>query len=257
MRGGALKILLPVVAVLAGLVLYQDVYLKSAGSLADLKGRVAAEDRALRKYSKLVSEAPAFRKKLAAVKAERLAAVTELFEGQSLSIAGSYLMADVKTIVSGCGGTIASESEGMPKPLGKYHVVSARFQMTLPDTDALTNVLYQIETHEPAMTVKKMHVQRLNINDPRALTARLEVASLAVLGETQAANLPPAAGGPFAAPLMPAPAPQTYGPSNVGQPNGAAARSGPLPPWLRFGQPPPWLRSRQQTSGPAAKGLAR
>lgn len=178
-NGNLLKILIPAVVILGALVLYQNVYVKSANRLADLRDRRAAAAEALKRYQKLVDEKPLFEKKLESMRGTRNDLEAGLFSGQSLSITSAALQDTVKTIIASGGGIVSSEKADKAEPLGKkFMIVSASFDMTLPDTNALTNVLYQIETHKPVMVIKELSIQCMNIRDPKALSARLTVAAL-------------------------------------------------------------------------------
>ncbi len=233
-RGPLLKILATAALILAALVFYQDVYMKSADSLSDFKDRQAAAAKTLEKYKRLVSEKPLLEKKLEALREQRMAGETDLFEGQSLSISGAALQETVKTIISGGGGVVSSEKVGKAEKLGnaaggRFMVISASFEMTLPDTNALTNVLYQIEAHRPVLVVKELYVQSANIRDPKALTARLTVSALTD-GLGTGPGTGPLSGGPAPArdqsPSVPPAGQPVSGPA-MGAPTGQPAMGGP------------------------------
>ncbi|MDA8087817.1 MAG: type II secretion system protein GspM [Nitrospiraceae bacterium] len=229
---GLMKILAPAAVILAATVFYQDVYMKGADSLSDLKDRQAAAARTLGKYGRLISQAPLLEKRLATMRESRDAAEADLFGGQSLSIAGAALQETVKTIISGSGGVVSSEKIGRAKPMGKFMVITASFEMTLPDTNALTNVLYQLETHKPVLVVKELSVQCVDIRAPKALAAGLTV--MALMGASPADTGPNGTspvgagtvpgGGP---PVMGAPTiTPAGGPAPMGLPGAPA--SGPI-----------------------------
>ncbi|MDA8091404.1 MAG: type II secretion system protein GspM [Nitrospiraceae bacterium] len=179
MRNGLLlKIVVPAAAALAFLLFYQNVFTKSADSLSDLKDREQFAAKSLVKYERLVSSIPQKKKKLEEVKELKNSMESDLFEGQSLSVIGADLQNSIKTAVAASGGTLSSEKVENAKPLNEFTVISASFEMTLPDTNALTNMLYQIETHRPSIAVKELYIQRSNINDPKTLTVRLTVSAL-------------------------------------------------------------------------------
>ena len=179
MRNGLLiKILVPMAVLLGALVFYQDVYLKNAGKLSDLKDSESLSAKSLEKYRKLASETPTLDKKLAAMRAGRDLRQEDFFEGQSLSITAASLQDAVKKIIAAGGGTVTSEKTGKAELLNKFTVISAGFEITLPDTNALTNILYQLETHKPSIVVKEMYVRVTDVRKPKALSATLTVDAL-------------------------------------------------------------------------------
>ncbi|MDA8155312.1 MAG: type II secretion system protein GspM [Actinomycetota bacterium] len=173
-----LKILVPAALLLGALVFYQDVYVKSTRKLSDLKDSASATATSLSKYRRLVSSTPALNKRLAQMRETRDNLQEDLFQGQSLSITSASLQDAVKKIITAGGGAISSEKTGRASITGKFVVVTAGFEVNLPDTNALTNILYQLKANKPSIVVKEMYVRCVDTKNPKALTASLTVAAL-------------------------------------------------------------------------------
>jgi hypothetical protein len=113
----------------------------------------------------------------------------------------------VKGIVTARGGTISSERIGKPEdleksplqPVGtaastaktvagkksakppdgqKLQVLSVSIDASLPDTAALADILYSLETMTPYIVVKELDARVKNFKEPRELMVRVDVMSL-------------------------------------------------------------------------------
>lgn len=169
---------LPLVAVMFVLVAYKYGYLEVKGKIAAVKETEAERYKALSKYMNLLAEKPELEKKLGALKEERKSENSKLVEGQTPAIAAAALQETVKGMVTGRGGTIASERILKPEVLGKFTVIIISTDVTLPDVRALSDVLYAIETRTPYFVVRELDVRVKNFKEPKELSAKLDVAAL-------------------------------------------------------------------------------
>lgn len=164
--------------ILLGLIMYKFVYLKVQADVASVKENQAIKTKTLGKYISLISEKPQLEKNLVSLKETRKADDSKLIEGQTLSLAGASLQEMIKDIVTGKGGTISSERVGKPEDLGKFKVISVSIDTVLPDSRALSDMLYSIETHTPYLFVKEIDIRIRNFRDPRELMVKLDVSAL-------------------------------------------------------------------------------
>jgi len=169
----------PFIVVLAGLVAYQYGYLAVKGEVASLRERQAARWGTLERYVNLIAERPLLEKRLESLKERRNAEAARVISAETLSIAAATLQNIVKGSITGRGGSIASERVERPEDLGKLKVVSVSVDAVLPDTRALGDVLYTLETSVPYLVVKEVDTRVRNFKDPRDLMVKLRVSALA------------------------------------------------------------------------------
>lgn len=173
-----LIISIPLIVILTGLLVYQYGYLKIQTEVASIKEEQAIKTRTLEKYIGLISEKPDLEKKLATLKETRKAEDTKLIEGQTPSLAAAQLQEVVKSTITGRGGTISSERVGRPEDLGKFKVINISVDAIIPDSRALSEILYSIETRTPYLVVKELDGRVRNYRDPRELMVKLDVIAM-------------------------------------------------------------------------------
>ncbi|MEW6003222.1 MAG: type II secretion system protein GspM [Nitrospirota bacterium] len=177
-KSKTLMITLPLMFILLGLGIYQYGYLRIKADLVSIKEEQSIKKKTLQKYISLISEKPQLESKLASLKEARKADESKLIEGQTPSLAAATLQDTVKGIVTGRGGTISSERVGKPEDLSNFKVISVSIDAVFPDTRALSDVLYSIETRTPYLIVKELDVRIRNYRDPKDLMVKLDVSAL-------------------------------------------------------------------------------
>jgi len=177
-KSKTLLLSIPLMVVLAGLMIYQYVYVGIQTGVSSVRENEAMKTKTLQKYVTLISEKPQLEKKLTSLKEARKNDDSKLIEGQTLALAGASLQDMVKDIVTRSGGTISSERIGKPEDLGKFKVITASLDTVLPDPRALRDILYSVETRTPYLTVKDLDVRIRNYRDPRELVVKLDVSAL-------------------------------------------------------------------------------
>jgi hypothetical protein len=177
-KNKTLIITIPLMVILLGLVTYNYVYLRIRTDIALLKEEQSIKTKTLEKYITLISEKTQLEKKIASLKEVRKADESKLIEGQTPSLAAATLQDMVKDILTGSGGTISSERVGKPEDLGKFKIINVSIDSLLPDSRALSDVLYSIETRTPHLTMKEIDTRVRNYRDPRELIVKLDVAAI-------------------------------------------------------------------------------
>jgi hypothetical protein len=177
-RNKTLITTIPLMAMLIGLVMYQHVYLRTQTDVTSIREEQAIKTKTLERYITLISEKPQLEKNLASLKEARKADDSKLIEGQTLSLAAATLQDMVKDIITGKGGTISSERVGKPEDLNKFKVISVSIDAVLPDSGALTDVLYSIETRTPFLIVKEIDTRVRNYRNPRELMVKLDISAM-------------------------------------------------------------------------------
>jgi hypothetical protein len=171
-------ITIPLMAILLGLVMYQFIYLRIRTDVALIKESQSVKTKTLEKYITLISEKPQLEKKLASLKETRKADDSKLITGQTPSLSAAQLQDIVKDIITGRGGTISSERVGKPEDLGKFKVISVSVDAMIPDSRALSDILYSIETRTPYLIVKELDARIRNYRDPRELMVKLDISAI-------------------------------------------------------------------------------
>ena len=177
-RSKTLIITIPLMAAILGFMIYQNVYVRIQTDVATIKESQLMKTKTLEKYISLISEKPQLEKKLTLLNESRKADNSKIIEGQTLSLAAAALQDTVKGIVTARGGTVSSERVGKPEDLGKFKVISGSIDAVFPDSRALGDVLYSIETRTPYLIVKELDIRVRNYRDPRELMVKLDVSAI-------------------------------------------------------------------------------
>jgi hypothetical protein len=177
-RSKTLIITIPLMVTLLGLVMYQFVYLRTQANVALIKEGQSIKTKTLEKYITLISEKPQLGEKLVSLKESRKADDSNLIEGQTPSLAAATLQDIVKNTVTGSGGTISSERVVKPEDLGKFKVISVSIDTVLPDSRALSDILYSLETRTPYLIVKELDIRIRDFRNPRELMVKLDVSAI-------------------------------------------------------------------------------
>jgi hypothetical protein len=177
-RSKTLIIGIPLVIILLGLIIYQYGYLRIQAETAPIREERAIKTRTLEKYITLISEKPQLEKKLTSLKETRKADDSKLITGQTPSLSAAQLQDIVKGIITGRGGMISSERVGKPEDLGKFKVISVTVDATIPDSRALSDILYSIETRMPYLVVKELDARVRTYRDPRELIVKLDISAI-------------------------------------------------------------------------------
>jgi len=177
-RSRLLKFAIPVIVVLFVLVAYQYGYERIRAEMSSVREMQAMKFRTLEKYITVVAERPLIEARLASSKEQRKADDAKIIEGQTYSLSANTLEDIVRGIITGRGGSISSERVEKPDDLGAFKVVNVSMDVVLPDTRALSDVIYSIETRTPYIVVRELDVRARNIREPRELAVKLRIAAL-------------------------------------------------------------------------------
>jgi len=177
-RSRLLAYAVPVMVVLAGLAVYQYGFVNARREMASLRETGAARERALAKCAEMIAEKPELEKKLGALKEKRKTSASKIIEAQTLTLCAAALQETVKGIITGRGGSIASERVEKAEEFGKLRVVTITVDAALPDTRALSDILFGIETHVPYIVVRETDTRVRNFREPRELMVKLRLSSL-------------------------------------------------------------------------------
>ncbi|HMK61841.1 MAG TPA: GspMb/PilO family protein [Dissulfurispiraceae bacterium] len=197
---------IPLAIILFLLVFYKYVYVGAMTEIASLREQQDAKMATLKKYVNLIAQKPELEKQLAALREQSKAQDEKLISGEPASLASANLQGLVKDAVTGKSGTITSERVGKAEELEKIttsgqtsasatakpasdkktakstgarlQVLSVSIDSTIPDTAALSDILYSLETRIPYIVMKELDVRVRNFRDPRELMVRLDAMGL-------------------------------------------------------------------------------
>lgn len=169
---------MPFMILLLCIAVYKYGYVRVQADLASLREQQELKEKTLMKYISFIAGKPDIEKQIVKLKDERAADESKLIEGQTPSIAGANLQDIIKEIITGKGGTISSERMGKPEDIGKFRIISVSIDAVLPDSKALSDILYSIETRTPYLIVKDLDTRVRNFKDPKELMVKMDVKAL-------------------------------------------------------------------------------
>jgi hypothetical protein len=173
-----LFIAVPVMMILFGVTVYEYGYLRVQSEVSDLEDAMSTKTKTLAKYRTLIAQKPGFEIKLAALREARKTESSKTIEGQTPSIAAANLQDTIKGMITARGGTIASERAEKPEEAGKFRIITVTVDAVLPDTRALADTLYAIETQSPYLVIRELDARIRAFKDPRDLTVKLKVSAM-------------------------------------------------------------------------------
>ena len=168
----------PLMIILVFLFVYQYGYLGIRAETASVKEEQDIKVKLLQKYMTLIAEKPLIEKQIISLKAERKSDDSKLIEGQTPSLAAATLQEIIKGIIVEKKGTISSERVGKPEDLGKFKVITVSIDATLPDTAALSEILYSIETRTPYLIVNELDTRVRNLRGLKDLMVKMDISAL-------------------------------------------------------------------------------
>jgi len=177
-RNRTLFIAVPLMLILVFMVAYKYGYQRIRAEKASVKEEQEIKLKLLQKYMALIAEKPSIEQQISLLKTERTSDASKLIEGQTHSIAAATLQQIVTGIVVEKGGTISSQRVGKPEDLGKYKVITISLDAVLPDTRALSEVLYSIETRTPYLVLKELDIRTVHFKNPKDLMVKMDISAL-------------------------------------------------------------------------------
>jgi len=177
------NILIPVLAVafvLMGLVIYEYGILRVKAKIDSIEEITSLKKATLEKCIRLISEKPDLEKRVSSLRESRKSEDQKLIEGRTPALAAAVLQNIVKGKIISARGTVSSERIDKPETLGagKLKIISVIFDATMPDTGALINMLYSIETSTPYLLVRELDCKSMNWKEPKQLSIRLKISAL-------------------------------------------------------------------------------
>jgi hypothetical protein len=177
-RSEMLALSVPLLLVLIGLIIHEQLYVKVGEDLKRLREEKAMKTRTLNKYMALIAEQPQLDTRLAGLREQRKAADSKIVEGRTPSLGAAALQEMVKDIVLGRGGTISSERVEKPEDSESFKIITISMDTVLPDIGALSDLLYTLETRTPFLAVREVDARVRNFKEPRELMVKFRISAL-------------------------------------------------------------------------------
>src|SRR5574340_362721 len=177
-RNKTLLFAVPLMLILIVFAVYQYGYLGIKTETASVKEEQDVKLQLLQKYMALIADKPLIEEHINSLKAESRADDSKLIQGQTPSLAAATLQEIITGIIVEKGGTISSQRVGAPEDLGRFKVITVSIDANLPDTAALSEVLFSIETRTPYLVVKELDTRVRNVRSPKDLTAKIDISAL-------------------------------------------------------------------------------
>lgn len=165
-------------AILIGLILCLNVYVRVQPDLKAVREERAVKMKMLTEHAALIAAYPELEKKLMQFAEQRKAADSRILTGHTPALAGASLQETVKSIITSRGGTISSERIEKPEDAGNFKIITTSFDCLLPDIRSLNDILFSLETRTPYLAVREVDTRIRDFRDPRELTVKLTVSAL-------------------------------------------------------------------------------
>jgi len=169
---------IPILVICSGLIFYNYVYLDLQEQFASVQRNVASKTRILEKQISLLSQRAQIESDLRSLREQRKAEDLKLLEGRTHALAAATLQNTIKGILTSFGGTISSQRVENPEEHGKFKAVCVIMDAVLPDSKALSDVLYAIETQTPWLVIRELDIRVRDYRSPRELTVKLKITAL-------------------------------------------------------------------------------
>jgi len=169
---------IPVMAILLGAVAYEYGYVKMRAELRERDDAVSVKEKTLEKTMALIADKPRLEMKSAALAEARKTGHAKMIEGETPAIAAAALQGMLKAVIASRGGIISSDRVEKAEDAGKLKMITVTIDAVLPDTRALADALYAVETQTPYLIVRELDIRIRNFREPRDLMVKLKVSGL-------------------------------------------------------------------------------
>ncbi len=177
-RNKVITITVPLIIILAAAVVYQYGSARIRAENEAVEEIQQVKLKTLEKYVSLISQQPQIERRMAALKEMRKAQDAKIIEGQTVPLASANLQGNVRTLITGRGGSIFSERVEKPEDLGRMKVISISVDAAIPDTKVLGDILYAIETQAPYLVIKELDSRIANNTKPKDLIVKFKIAAM-------------------------------------------------------------------------------
>jgi hypothetical protein len=170
--------LIPFLVILLGFAVYDYVYLAIQDEMRTLDELKESKQTTLEKYVSAISQKEGLEKRINALKESRKGREATTVEGDTPFVAAANLQNLVKEIITGKGGTISSERAEKSEDLSHLQVITVSLDTILPETNALYDILYLLDTHPLTLLIRELDVRVRNMREPRELMVKFKISAM-------------------------------------------------------------------------------
>ena len=169
---------IPLILILAGVVLYDYGYSKIEAERSAALEMEKLKMKTLEKSVSLIAQKPQLEKRLSDLKDLRKAQNAGMIDGNTSALATANMQNIVRTLITGRGGIVSSERAEKPEGYGKLKIITISMDTVLPDSRALSNILYAMETQTPHLVIRQLDTRVANMSKPKDLAVSFKVSAL-------------------------------------------------------------------------------
>jgi DNA-binding Lrp family transcriptional regulator len=169
---------IPLMLLLMIAVVYQYGYLQVRTAVAEREDVASVKLKLLQKQLSLIADKPRLESELTVLREIQQGETAKIIEGQTATIAAAALQSHLDALIASMGGSVASKRVEKIEDAGPFKVITVAVDAVLPDTRALSDALYAIESQIPSLVVRELEVRIRAFKEPRELSVKLRVSGL-------------------------------------------------------------------------------
>jgi len=175
-----LTIILPLTAILLCYAAYEYGYVALASRTLDLQETREQKEKMLFKYVAAISKRQQIASTLHFLRPVKTNDDEGIINEPLPAGAMENLRNTLKEIITQNGGQMNGDKGAQPVKSGIYLIYETEVDTMLPDTRALNEIVYAIESHTKYMVIKNMDVRITNPNSPRELAVKFKIAAIGI-----------------------------------------------------------------------------
>jgi len=177
-----LIIALPLTLILLCYAAYEYGYTALMTKTAELQDTRELKEKMLFKYIAAISKKQQIASTLHFLRPVKVMNDEGFIKEPASAAAMERLRGTLKEIIVQGGGQITGDRSTEPVKSGIYMIYEIEVDSKLPDTRALNEIVYAIESHKLHMVIKNLDIRVTNPNAPREMVARIKVAAIGTVG---------------------------------------------------------------------------
>ncbi|MBF0609060.1 MAG: type II secretion system protein GspM [Candidatus Magnetobacterium sp. LHC-1] len=173
-----LIILIIIMLVLAGGVLYDNVYRVALERRDDVADRKALKIKKIKDYRATVAQKKTLEEIHEDYKNNIEQITNYVIHGKTPALAAADLQSIIQSTITPRGGNITRFNVKQPESTPPFQVINIEMDVTCPSISVLNDVLYEIETRKPFLYIKKLDIRPVNLILPIDLIVNFEISAL-------------------------------------------------------------------------------
>ncbi len=164
--------------VLAGGVLYDNVYRVALERRDDVADRKALKIKKIKDYRATVAQKKTLEEIHEDYKNNIEQITNYVIHGKTPALAAADLQSIIQSTITPRGGNITRFNVKQPESTPPFQVINIEMDVTCPSISVLNDVLYEIETRKPFLYIKKLDIRPVNLILPIDLIVNFEISAL-------------------------------------------------------------------------------